>query len=56
MRLQSWAAALALLAAPALGAAPDDTVAMKTVKYDDLVRAVHGLQGKVVVVDFWAHY
>ena len=49
-----------LLAALALGAAPspspDDTVTMKTVKYPDLVRAVRDLQGKVVVVDFWAHY
>jgi hypothetical protein len=52
--------AAALLAVAALGAAPapspDDSVTMKPVKYDDLVRTVRGLQGKVVVVDFWAHY
>ena len=52
--------AAALLAAAALGAAPapspDDTVTIKAAKYDDLVRTVRGLQGKVVVVDFWAHY
>ena len=34
----------------------DETVAMKAVKYADLVRTVRDLQGKVVVVDFWAHY
>jgi hypothetical protein len=34
----------------------DETVTMKTVKYADLVRTVRDLQGKVVVVDFWAHY
>jgi len=58
MRLHPRTAAvvLALLAASAAGAAPDDAVTMKPVKYDELVRTVHGLQGKVVVVDFWAHY
>lgn len=62
MRLFSRTSTLlpALLAASVLGAAPaapaDDTVTMKTVKYDDLVRTVRDLQGKVVVVDFWAHY
>ena len=59
MRLFPTAAA-ALLAASALAAAPapspDDTVALKTVKYADLVRTVRDLQGKVVVVDFWGEY
>jgi hypothetical protein len=49
-------AACVLGAAPAPSPSPDDTVTMKTVKYPDLVRTVRDLQGKVVVVDFWAHY
>ena len=62
MRVFSWTSIVlsALLSALVLGAAPapspDDTVTMKTVKYPELVRTVRDLQGKVVVVDFWAHY
>ena len=49
-------AASALAAAPAPAPSPDDTVALKTVKYADLVRTIRDLQGKVVVVDFWGEY
>jgi hypothetical protein len=61
MRLTPRAATVLLLAASAVGAAPDsapssaDSVTMKPVKYADLVRTVRDLQGKVVVVDFWMH-
>ena len=59
MALLPHAATALLLAASAPGAAPDssppaaDSVTMKNAKYDDLVRTVRDLQGKVVVVDFW---
>jgi hypothetical protein len=50
-------ALLALLAATALGAAPaDDAVTLKTVKYANLGRTIRGLQGKIVVVDFWGEF
>ncbi len=42
---------VALFAAPA-----DDSVTLKTVKYDELGQAVRALQGKIVVVDFWGEY
>ena len=35
---------------------PGDAVALKTVKYADLVRTVHEHQGQVIVVDFWGEY
>jgi hypothetical protein len=46
-----------VLAAAVLGAATaDDSVTLKTVKYDELGRAVRDLQGKIVVVDFWGEF
>jgi hypothetical protein len=48
---------LVLLLSAALFAAPaDDSVTLKTVKYDELGRAVRDLQGKIVVVDFWGEF
>ena len=50
-------ALLALAALLPMSAAPsDETVTLKTVKYPELVRTVRGLQGKVVVVDFWGEF
>ena len=47
----------ALFVGAALSAAPaDDSVTFKTVKYDELGRTIRGLQGKIVVVDFWGEY
>ena len=53
--LTALAAVLALAALGAEPAAPaDDAAALKVVKYPELTRTVRDLQGKVVVVDFWA--
>jgi hypothetical protein len=50
-------ALLTLLAAASIGAAStDDSVTLKTVKYDELGRTVRDLQGKIVVVDFWGEF
>ena len=50
-------ALFSVLAATVLGAAPaDDSVTLKTVKYDELGRTVRELQGKIVVVDFWGEF
>jgi hypothetical protein len=46
----------AVLASTAIAAPAGDSVALKTVKYDDLARTVRGLQGKIVVVDFWGEF
>jgi hypothetical protein len=37
-------------------AAPEPPVALKAVKYPDLVQAVKAQHGKVVVVEVWAEY
>ena len=45
-----------LLISVALFAAPaDDSVTLKTVKYDEWPHR-RGLQGKIVVVDFWGEF
>jgi hypothetical protein len=33
-----------------------DAVSVKLVTYDHLARLIRDLKGKVVVVDFWAHW
>jgi len=33
--------------------APTGDVSLKVVKYDELMKTVRALKGKVVVVDFW---
>jgi hypothetical protein len=40
----------------AVASAEPTGVTLKTASYDELGRLVRGLRGKVVVVDFWAHY
>ena len=56
MRLFSLTGA-AVLAFAAVGAAPaEDAVALKAVKYPELMRTVRDFQGKVVVVDFWGEF
>ncbi len=36
--------------------AADPKIELRTVKYDDLIKEVRGLKGKVVVVDVWADF
>ena len=48
-------APVAAIVAPRPMAAPP-AVTLETVKYDDLGDRVSSLQGRVVVVDFWADY
>jgi hypothetical protein len=45
---------LAALLAPPAGRAQDAKVEVKAVDYAGLGKAVKGLKGKIVVVDFWA--
>jgi hypothetical protein len=48
---------LLLLSAALFFAAPaDDSVTLKTAKYDELGRTVRNFQGKIVVVDFWGEF
>ncbi|HXG12396.1 MAG TPA: hypothetical protein VNK04_21750 [Gemmataceae bacterium] len=55
-----WPALLALpvlagsLALPAAGQTSADKVTLRVVKFDDLIRTLNGLKGKVVVMDVWA--
>ncbi len=49
-------AALATLAASPAAEQSSDDVTLKNVSYAELGQLVRGLRGKVVVVDFWAHY
>lgn len=56
----NWPGLLALslllggMALPAASQAPDGKVTLKSVKYDEMIKALNGLKGQVVVVDFWA--
>jgi hypothetical protein len=34
--------------------AEETTVELKVIKYDELIKEIESLKGKVVVVDFWA--
>ena len=47
---------IAGVAAPTLGQATDDQVALTVKTYAELGKMVRGLKGKVVVVDFWGEY
>ena len=35
---------------------PEPAIAVKPVRYDDLMKQIRDLKGKVVVVDIWAEY
>jgi hypothetical protein len=53
-RVQGIALAVLLVSCGELKAT--DEVAVKVVKYTDLAQIVSQLKGKVVVIDFWAHW
>ena len=36
--------------------AADPAITLKVVNYDDLIREIRNLKGKIVVVDIWAEY
>jgi thiol-disulfide isomerase/thioredoxin len=46
----------ALLTSSANAPAADPKIELRTVKYDDLIKEVRALKGKVVVVDIWADF
>jgi hypothetical protein len=52
-----YARVVVLCGLAAAASAPEPTeITLKTASYDELGRLIRGLRGKVVVVDFWAHY
>lgn len=56
MRTRRILALGALLLTAAIPAAPTKSPATRPLSYTELGQYIRGLQGKVVVVDFWADY
>ncbi len=63
MRVQRWSLAgllfgmmLGSITAPSAGQTDGDPITLREIKYADLGKAIRGLKGKVVLVDFWAEY
>src|SRR5437867_508695 len=54
--LIAFFAIIAALTANRPGAAPQETIAVKLIRYDELGDEILDRRGQVIVVDFWADY